>query len=75
MIETGAVEITPLGIEDLPRTRELMRKYRDQPMDLSDAALVSVARRERLHRIFTLDRCDFRIYRPSNRALRRPAIR
>jgi hypothetical protein len=37
--------------------------------------LVSVAGRERLRRIFTLDRCDFRICRPSNRALRRPAIR
>ena len=65
MIETGAVEIMPLGIEDLPRMRELMRKYRDQPMDLADAALVRVAERERLRRIFTLDRRDFQIYRPS----------
>ena len=65
MIDTGAVEIMPLGIEDLPRMRELMRKYRDQPMDLADAALVRVAERERLRRIFTLDRRDFQIYRPS----------
>lgn len=65
MIQMGAVEITPLGIEDLPRMRELMRKYRDQPMDLADAALVRVAERERLRRIFTLDRRDFQIYRPS----------
>jgi len=65
MIDMGAVEIMPLGIEDLPRMRELMRKYRDQPMDLADAALVRVAERERLRRIFTLDRRDFQIYRPS----------
>jgi len=65
MIGAGAVEIIPLGIEDLPRMRELMRKYRDQPMDLADAALVRVAERERLRRIFTLDRRDFQIYRPS----------
>ena len=65
MIAAGAVEIIPLGIEDLPRMRELMRKYRDQPMDLADAALVRVAERERLRRIFTLDRRDFQIYRPS----------
>ena len=65
MLDTGAVEIMPLGIEDLPRMRELMRKYRDQPMDLADAALVRVAERERLRRIFTLDRRDFQIYRPS----------
>ena len=65
MIGAGGVEIIPLGIEDLPRMRELMRKYRDQPMDLADAALVRVAERERLRRIFTLDRRDFQIYRPS----------
>jgi predicted nucleic acid-binding protein len=65
MIEAGAVEILPLGSEDIPRMRELMRKYRDQPMDLVDAALVRVAERERLRRIFTLDRRDFQIYRPS----------
>jgi predicted nucleic acid-binding protein len=65
MIETGAVEILPLGIDDLPRMKELMRKYRDLPMDLADAALVRAAERERLRRIFTLDRRDFQIYRPS----------
>ena len=65
MIETGAVEILPLGIDDVPRMKELMRKYRDLPMDLADAALVRAAERERLRRIFTLDRRDFQIYRPS----------
>ena len=65
MIEMGAVEILPLGIDDLPRMKELMRKYRDLPMDLADAALVRAAERERLRRIFTLDRRDFQIYRPS----------
>ena len=65
MIKTGAVEIIPLVTEDVPRMRELMRKYRDLPMDLADAALVRVAERERLRRIFTLDRRDFQIYRPS----------
>lgn len=65
MIEAGAVEVLPLGIEDVPRMRELMRKYRDQSMDLADAALVRVAERERLRRIFTLDRRDFQVYRPA----------
>ena len=65
MIETGAVEILPLGIDDVPRMKELMRKYRDLPMDLADADLVRAAERERLRRIFTLDRRDFQIYRPS----------
>jgi uncharacterized protein len=65
MIETGAVEILPLGVDDVPRMRELMRKYRDLPMDLADAALVRVAERERQRRIFTIDRRDFQIYRPA----------
>jgi predicted nucleic acid-binding protein len=65
MIETGAVEILPVGIDDVPRMKELMRKYRDLPMDLADATLVRVAERERLRRIFTLDRRDFQIYKPS----------
>jgi len=65
MIETEAVEILALGKDDVARIKELMRKYRDLPMDLADAALVRVAERERLRRIFTLDRRDFQIYRPS----------
>ena len=34
-------------------------------MDLADAALVRVAEREKLRRIFTLDRRDFEVYRPA----------
>ena len=63
MIETGAVDILPLGIDDIARMKQLMRKYRDLPKDLADAALVRVAVRERLRRMFTLDRRDFQIYR------------
>lgn len=65
MVESGAVQILSLGIDDIPRMRELMHKYRDLPMDLADAGLVRVAERERLRRIFTLDRRDFQVYRPS----------
>lgn len=65
MVESGAVQILSLGTDDIPRMRELMRKYRDLPMDLADAGLVRVAERERLRRIFTLDRRHFQVYRPS----------
>lgn len=54
----------PLDESDAPRIGELMRKYRDLPMDLGDAALVRVAEREKLRRVFTLDRRDFSLYRP-----------
>jgi uncharacterized protein len=65
MTQAGAVDILSLGTDDVARMRELMRKYRDLPMDLADAALVRVAERERVRRIFTLERRDFQIYRPS----------
>ena len=64
LFEAKAVKILPLESEDVPRMRELMRKYRDLPMDLADAALVRVAEREKVSRIFTIDRRDFELYRP-----------
>ena len=65
MVEIGALALAPLDELDVPRLRALMVKYRDQPMDLADAALVRVAEREKLSRIFTLDRRHFRVYRGS----------
>ena len=64
MLSSGALAVAPLEAADYPRMRELMRKYRDLPMDLADAALVRVAERERLRRVFTVDRRDFEVYRP-----------
>jgi uncharacterized protein len=66
-LEIAAVALAPLDALDVPRVRELMEKYRDQPMDLADAALVRVAEREEITRIFTLDRKHFAIYRPGRR--------
>jgi len=64
MLGLGGVQMLELGLDDRPRMRELMWKYRDLPMDLADAALVRVAERERIRRVFTIDRRDFEIYRP-----------
>jgi predicted nucleic acid-binding protein len=64
MIDRVSVQFVKLGPDDCPRMRELMWKYRDLPMDLADAALVRVAERDNLRRIFTIDRQDFEIYRP-----------
>jgi predicted nucleic acid-binding protein len=67
MLRRGAVRLAPLGQEDIPRMQELMTKYRDQPMDLADAALVRVAERDGLGRVFTIDRRDFEVYRIGKR--------
>lgn len=63
-VRRGALEFRPLDEIDEPRMRELMSKYRDLPMDLADAALVRVAEREKIERVFTIDQSDFRVYRP-----------
>jgi hypothetical protein len=65
MLERGVVGLLPLENNDLARMRELMRKYKDLPMDLADAALVAAAERDKIRRIFTLDRRDFDVYRPA----------
>jgi predicted nucleic acid-binding protein len=64
MLDSDALVLLPLEKADLPRMRTLMGKYRDLPMDLADAALVRVAERERIRKVFTLDRKDFAVYRP-----------
>jgi uncharacterized protein len=66
-VETEALTLAPLDESDATRMRELMEKYRDLPMDLADAALVRIAEREDLTRIFTLDRRHFSVYRPGRR--------
>lgn len=67
MLERGAIALLPLDANDFPRIRELMRKYANRRMDLADAALLRVAEREGLRKIFTIDRRDFSVYRLHNR--------
>jgi predicted nucleic acid-binding protein len=62
-IETENLGLVPLDRSDLPRIRELMRKYRDLPMALADAALVRVAERDGIDTVFTVDSRDFQVYR------------
>ena len=67
MLERGAIALLPLDANDFPRIRELMRKYANRRMDLADAALLRVAEREGLRKIFILNRRDFSVYRLHNR--------
>jgi predicted nucleic acid-binding protein len=62
LLERGDLQLVPLDDPLQKRTRALMGKYRDTPMDLADASLVAVAEALDVARMFTLDR-DFRIYR------------
>ena len=62
-IQRGGIEIYPLEKELLHWCRELMKQYRNLPMDLADATLVVLADVLETPKIFTLDHRDFSIYR------------
>jgi hypothetical protein len=72
MVDRGALQLLTLDAGDVPRIRELMEKYANRPMDLADAALLRVAEREGIGKIFTVDRRDFSVYRLYGRI--RPAL-
>jgi predicted nucleic acid-binding protein len=66
MLLRDAVRIASPDRSDMERMRQLMHKYRDLPMDLADAALVALAEREHVRKVFTIDHQDFRVYRPKH---------
>lgn len=63
----GGMEIADPRRSNIERCRVLMKKYRDLPMDLADAALVAAGEAGRIATIFTLDHKDFSVYRPLHR--------
>jgi predicted nucleic acid-binding protein len=67
MIDDAVLTISDLDKDDWRRIKTLMRKYRDLPMDLADAALVRVAEREKISRILTFDG-HFSVYALPGRA-------
>jgi predicted nucleic acid-binding protein len=62
----GAMEICLQEQQQMERCRVLMNKYKDLPMDLADATLVATAEAKGIKAIFTIDRKDFSVYRPSH---------
>ena len=62
MLERNALELAELEAPGVARSRALMEKYRDTPMDIADATLVAVAEARHLKRVFTLD-SHFTVYR------------
>src|SRR5262245_60576600 len=68
MLARNVIQMLPLDETDVPRMRTLMRKYANRPMDLADAALVTVAERDNIHKVFTVDSADFAVYRLHGRS-------
>lgn len=58
----GLFTVFQLENHHVIRIEELMKKYKDQPMDLADASLVVLAEETKTSNILTLDVRDFSIY-------------
>jgi predicted nucleic acid-binding protein len=54
---------------NVDRIERLMEKYSDQPMDLADACIVTMAEKVRDCLVVTLDRRDFAVYRRHEREM------
>lgn len=65
LVEKGTLSLHTSAEAERNRMRELMRQYRDLPMDLADASLVSAAEALGGTQIFTTD-SDFYFYRINN---------
>jgi uncharacterized protein len=65
-IYRGGLRICEIVNTDIERIITLTRKYRDRPMDLSDASLVVASELLDVRHIISIDR-DFEIYRRADR--------
>ena len=62
-ILNGAIVLVPSSLESLKKSKRLMERYKDVPMDYADATLVSLAEDLSVTHVVTFDVKDFGIYR------------
>ena len=66
--EAGLFELVHLTGQELPAVYGLMRRYSSIHLQFADAVIAYLAGRERIRRVFTLDRRDFSVVRyPGNK--------
>ena len=63
----SVVEIVPANTKSLKKTKSLMKKYADLPMDFADATIVCLAMDTGMQNIVTFDKKDFAIYKLSKK--------
>lgn len=63
MLERGDLELDFSIKQELAAVGKLLRKYRDQGMDLADACVVRMSEIHGVSRVLTVDRTDFAVYR------------
>ncbi len=63
-LASGAWELAAWGASDLKRAADVVERYADQEIGVTDASLVVLADRYGTRRIATLDRRHFEVLRP-----------
>ena len=60
----GAYHLAPIDADDLVAATEVVERYRDLGIGITDASLVVLAERYRTRTILTLDQRHFNVLRP-----------
>jgi len=63
-LTTSNTILESITMVDLQRVSEILNQYADSRLDFVDATLVTIAERQGITRILTLDRRDYSIIRP-----------
>jgi uncharacterized protein len=64
---SGGAILVPSSLHSLRRSRDLVDRFADLPMDYADATLVALAEELDTNLVFTTDRRDFAVYRIGSR--------
>jgi predicted nucleic acid-binding protein len=59
-------QFEPVLVADLQRAGQIMEQYHDADLDFVDCCLMAMSERFAITAIYTLDRRDFAIFRPSH---------
>ena len=63
-VASGSYEVAALDATDIARARNVIRRYRDQNIGVTDASLVVLAERYDTRTVLTLDHRHFNVVRP-----------
>jgi predicted nucleic acid-binding protein len=67
MVQSGLVTLAFDCSKHLPRLEQLARGYADRQPDLADLCLIRMSELNPRHKVITVDREDFQIYRRNKR--------
>ena len=66
-IRLSEIQVLQLSIADVDPISAILNRYSDQGFDFADAALMHLADRENIQKVFTIDHRHFSVYRTKKR--------